>query len=82
MAEPKSAGVAAVLSALLNGLGQIYNGHILKGILFIVIQAINGLLTTIFIGYIFIPIVWVICVYDAYRSAGKINRRYRRNRGI
>ena len=74
MGEVKSAGVAAVLSALLNGLGQIYNGHILKGILFIVIQAINGLLTTILIGYIFLPIVWIICVYDAYRSAGKINR--------
>lgn len=82
MAEPKSAGVAAVLSALLNGLGQIYNGHILKGILFIVIQAINSALTSILIGWIFLPIVWVICVYDAYRSANKINRRYRRNRGM
>ena len=82
MAEPKSAGVAAVLSALLNGLGQIYNGHILKGILFIVIQAINSALTSILIGWIFLPFVWVICVYDAYRSANKINRRYRRNRGM
>lgn len=81
MVEQKSAGVAAVLSALLNGLGQIYNGHILKGIMFIIIQALNGFLTAILIGYIFLPIIWIICVFDAYRSAQKINRRNIR-RGI
>ncbi|HJE19054.1 MAG TPA: hypothetical protein K8V35_01700 [Aliicoccus persicus] len=80
MHEQKSAGAAAVLSALINGLGQIYNGHIIKGILFILIQALNGFLTTILIGYIFLPIVWVICVFDAYRSAQKINRRANRAR--
>lgn len=80
MYEQKSSGIAAVLSALFNGLGQIYNGQILKGIIFILIQGLNGFLTVIFIGYIFLPIVWVICVYDAYRSAQRINRRSARGR--
>lgn len=71
----KSAGLAAVLSALINGLGQIYNGQILKGIIIILVQAINGLLTAVLIGWILLPIVWVWAVYDAYRGAEKINRR-------
>lgn len=77
--ERKSAGVAAVLSAVFNGLGQIYNGHILKGIFFFVWQAINLALTTVLIGYLFIPIVWLICVFDAHRSANRINRRFYRD---
>lgn len=71
----KSAGLAAVLSALINGLGQIYNGQILKGIVIIVVQAINGALTAVLIGWVLLPIVWVWAVYDAYRGAEKINRR-------
>lgn len=75
MHPQKSAGVAAVLSALINGLGQIYNGQIFKGIIIIIIQLINGALTFILIGYVFLPIVWLYAVIDAYRSAEKINRR-------
>lgn len=73
----KSAGLAAVLSALINGLGQIYNGQILKGIMIIVVQFINGALTAVLIGWVLLPIVWVWAVYDAYRGAEKINRRRR-----
>ena len=35
----KSAGLAAVLSFLIPGLGQIYNGHIVKGLMIVVVQA-------------------------------------------
>ncbi|MCG1009831.1 hypothetical protein J4760_07335 [Salinicoccus sp. ID82-1] len=79
MPSQKSSGVAAVLSALINGLGQIYNGQILKGIIIILIQMVNGALTFVLVGYIFLPIVWIYAVIDAYRSAEKINaRNYRR----
>lgn len=78
MPSQKSAGVAAVLSFFINGLGQIYNGQFIKGITLIIIQAINGLLMTIFIGYIFFPIVWLFAIIDAYRSANKINARNNR----
>lgn len=73
----KSPGVAAVLSALFTGIGQIYNGQIFKGIFFIIIQAINGLLMYVLIGFITYPIFWIYGMIDAYRSAEKINRRAR-----
>ncbi|UTR08912.1 hypothetical protein MM300_13310 [Evansella sp. LMS18] len=74
---PKSPGVAAVLSALFTGIGQIYNGQIFKGIFFIIIQAVNGLLMYVLIGFITYPIFWIYGMIDAYRSAEKINRRAR-----
>ncbi|MCA1687424.1 MAG: hypothetical protein LC714_02240 [Actinobacteria bacterium] len=71
----KSAGLAAVLSFFISGLGQIYNGQILKGLITIVVQVINGALTTILIGWIPLAIVWVWAIIDAYREAEKINAR-------
>ncbi len=71
----KSAGLAAVLSFFISGLGQIYNGQILKGLITIVVQVINGVLTTILIGWIPLAIVWVWAIIDAYREAEKINAR-------
>jgi TM2 domain-containing membrane protein YozV len=71
----KSAGLAAVLSFFISGLGQIYNGQILKGLVIIVFQVINGALTTILIGWIALAIVWVWAIIDAYREAERINAR-------
>lgn len=71
----KSAGLAAVLSFFISGLGQIYNGRILKGLVIIVVQIINGALTTVLIGWIPLAIVWVWAIIDAYREAEKINAR-------
>lgn len=71
----KSPGIAAVLSFLIQGLGQIYNGQILKGLFLVVLQAINVLLMNVLIGFITYPIVLVYAVYDAYRSAERINAR-------
>lgn len=69
----KNAGLAAVLSFLIPGLGQIYNGQIIKGLLIVVVQAINVALTNVLIGFIFYPIVLVYAVFDAYRTAQRIN---------
>ncbi len=71
----KSAGLAAVLSFLISGLGQIYNGQIGKGLVILVVQAINVALMSILIGYVTFAIVWVWAIYDAYRAADKINAR-------
>ncbi len=73
--SPKSPGCAAVASFLFAGLGQIYNGQFLKGFLFIVIQVINILLMAVLIGFITYLIVWAVGIYDAYKSAEKINAR-------
>lgn len=71
----KSAGLAAVLSFFIPGVGQIYNGQIFKGIILIVIDAINLLLMTILIGYVTHAIVVIYAVYDAYKTAERINSR-------
>jgi TM2 domain-containing membrane protein YozV len=75
MFSMKSAGLAAVLSFFISGLGQIYNGQILKGLVILVVQIINGALTTILIGWISLAIVWVWAIIDAYREAERINAR-------
>jgi TM2 domain-containing membrane protein YozV len=67
--EEKSAGVAAILSFIFTGSGQVYNGDLLRGI---------GILVGTIIGsFIFlIPgiIVWIYGIYDAYTTAQKMNR--------
>ncbi|MGP8190241.1 MAG: double zinc ribbon domain-containing protein [Methanobacterium sp.] len=69
----KNPGIAAVLSALFVGLGQIYNGEILKGIILIIAYAVSCVLIFVLIGFITTPILWLFGVYDAYNTANKIN---------
>lgn len=69
----KNSGIAAVLSFLFVGLGQIYNGEIAKGLIFIVCGIICICLTLVYIGYIFYLILWIFGIYDAYSTANKIN---------
>lgn len=69
----KNPGVAAVLSFLFVGLGQIYNGQIGKGLVFIVVQIINIFLIFVVIGFITYPLFWIFGIYDAYDTAKKIN---------
>ena len=70
----KNPGLAAVLCFFFTGLGQIYNGQIGKGILFIIIQIINIGLMFVLVGFITYPIVWIWGMIDAYKTAEKINR--------
>jgi TM2 domain-containing membrane protein YozV len=67
--------LAAVLSLFLSGLGQIYNGQVTKGVLFIVAQLINAALTTILIGWVLMPIVGLWATIDAYVTAKRNNER-------
>jgi TM2 domain-containing membrane protein YozV len=69
----KNPGVAAVLSFLITGLGQIYNGNIGKGIVLFLIQIVNLALMSFIVGYITFFIVWVYGIIDAYKSADRIN---------
>jgi TM2 domain-containing membrane protein YozV len=69
----KNEGMAAVLSFLFCGLGQIYNGQLGKGIIFCIIGAITVLSAIIFIGFILYPLFWIYNIYDAYNTAKKIN---------
>jgi TM2 domain-containing membrane protein YozV len=69
----KSAGLAVVFSFFIPGLGQIYNGQIGKGILFIIVGAILALTIFVLVGFILYPIFWIYNLYDAYSTAEKIN---------
>lgn len=74
----KNAGLAAVLSFFVAGLGQIYNGQIGKGIGFIVAYFISGLLMLVIIGFITTPILWIWGMVDAYNVATRINEQQSR----
>lgn len=69
----KNPGLAAILSFFWTGLGQIYNGQISKGIVFIVVQGINAMLMFVIIGFITFPIVWIWGMIDAYKAAETYN---------
>lgn len=71
--EKKSSGIAAIASFFIPGLGQIYNGEIGKGILFIIISFILVLLMLVAIGFILYPLFWILNIYDAYKTAERIN---------
>ena len=70
----RNPGIAAVLSFFWTGVGQIYNGEIVKGIILILIQVINAALMIVLIGFITYPIVWIWGMYDAYKVAERMNR--------
>jgi TM2 domain-containing membrane protein YozV len=70
----KNPGIAAVLSFFYMGLGQIYNGQITKGIVFIVAYTVSWILMIVLIGFITTPILFIYGMYDAYKSAEKINQ--------
>lgn len=62
-------GTAAILSFFWTGLGQIYNGQIGKGLLFMIVQAINVCLIFALIGLLTFPIFWLYGIWDAKKTA-------------
>ena len=69
----KNPGIAAVLSFFVTGLGQIYNGQIAKGIILIIVYGISWCLMLVLIGFITTPVLWIWGIYDAYRTAERMN---------
>ncbi len=79
----RNPGVATVLSFLLCGLGQIYNGQILKGILYmlfygiLVSNVVRGFSTGYYEGLLVLALlpltIWILGMVDANGVARKIN---------
>jgi TM2 domain-containing membrane protein YozV len=67
-ARIRNPSLAAALS-LLPGLGQVYNGMLVRGII-LFIATLLGLLIFIIPG----ACIWIYSIYDAFRTAEKINR--------
>ncbi|MFD0987349.1 DUF4339 domain-containing protein [Methyloligella solikamskensis] len=63
---PYSPGVAALLSFLICGAGQMYNGQLGKGFLFLIACV---LLWFILLGWV----VWIIAIIDAFKTAKRLN---------
>lgn len=53
----RNSGIAAVLSFFIPGLGQIYNGQIGKGLVFIFIQLVNLFLILVTLPYVYFLII-------------------------
>lgn len=70
---PKNPTLAAILSFIIAGVGQIYNGEVVKGVIIIAVQIVNAVLMAIIIGFITWPIVWIWSIYDAHKVAKRIN---------
>lgn len=66
----KDPGLAAVASAVVPGLGQIYNGQIVKGIALGIVVFLSAI--TI-VGLVIAIPLWIYLVFDAYRTAQSIN---------
>jgi signal peptidase I len=77
--RPRNASIAFLLSLVLPGLGQIYNGQLKKGILFFGLYLLNPLLfgisrgATYFYGYVFLFLIELIIrayiLFDAIKNA-------------
>ena len=72
--EEKNVLLAAILSFLFPGLGQLYLGLSKKGISFILAYIVSWILVIILIGFILAPIVWIWSLVDAIKSTEAINR--------
>lgn len=70
MKSPRHPGTAAVLSLLVPGIGQIYNGDFLRGIFWLIVTPGFWLTTAGLLGWPF----HLISAYTAHLRASKKNR--------
>ena len=61
--------VAAALSAVFPGLGQLYNRELEKGVAIIVGSFLAILSALVLVGFVLYPAVWIYSIYDAYAVA-------------
>ena len=65
--------MALIISLILPGIGTVYAGNVIKGIIIFIVALILGALATVFllgiIAYILYIIVWLYGMYDAYTTA-------------
>lgn len=69
----KSGGLAAILSLLLVGAGQMYCGHVGRGVAFLAAWVLSCLLMFALVGFLLAPIVFIWALVDAVSLAGRHN---------
>ena len=75
MVNKKSEALALILSLLIPGLVQIYNGQVSKGAMMIVAAIVCAVLIFVFfpIGILYI-VLWIYAMYDAFKDAKEYNQ--------
>lgn len=76
--KTKSPTLSGILSFVVPGLGQVYNGQFLRGIVAFVVPISVYLilvftLVGIFLLLFLVPLVQIVVAYDAYSQAKRIN---------
>jgi TM2 domain-containing membrane protein YozV len=75
VASPKNSAVAALLTILIPGLGNIYVGNFPMGLLWFVLAAGAWVSVLLIIGVVFVPVVYFFAAFQTYMSAVSFNRR-------
>ena len=75
--KEKSSAIAAILSFLIPGVGQIYVGKAKRGILILILGIVIAMFS-MFLFFIPYLIYWLWNIYDAYSLANKYNEEYKR----
>lgn len=72
--EQKSPFIAGILSLIIFGIGQFYNGQPRKGALLFIGGYFISIILIYFFGYLTYIIIALFSAYDAYTTAEAINR--------
>lgn len=70
----KKVWLAGVLSFLFPGLGHLYLGKVLKGVLFIAADIVSLRFTTNLIGILVYFAIWVFAILDSIKTTRIINK--------
>jgi len=74
-ATKKDPFIAAILSVLIPGLGQVYSGSFKRGITIQIFYIISLFIGFVLFFLMFIPIIIILAgVYDAYTGADKVRK--------
>ena len=73
--KKKNIGTTVLLSFLLPGVGHIYIGRIIKGIIISIVFTVSAILCIVLIGIIPTLIIWIYSIYDSYRLAKDYNTK-------
>jgi TM2 domain-containing membrane protein YozV len=63
--------LAALMSLVIPGLGQFYNGQLIKGLVISIVALISFVLIFFMIGIFMYPTVALLAALDAYGTANK-----------
>ena len=69
----KSVAIAVIGSAVFPGIGQGYNGETSKAVAFFIVGIVCALSILFLVGVVLYPLFWAYGVYDAYRTAKRID---------